>query len=68
MDCSSSGWLRPGVTHVQRELGMWPGIFPPLLRSLRVIWHDSRGTGLSERDPIRLLDRLYGTHARTSFI
>ena len=42
----------PGITHVQRELGMFPGFVPPLAKDFRVIWYDSLGTGLSDRDAI----------------
>ena len=42
----------PGAAHVQRDLGMFPGFLPPLAKDFRVIWYDSRGTGLSDRDAI----------------
>ena len=42
----------PGITHVQREVEMFPGFVPPLEKDFRVIWYDSRGTGLSDRDAI----------------
>ena len=38
------------VAHVQRASGMFPNIFPPLTRTFRLIRHDPRGTGLSDRD------------------
>ncbi len=40
------------ASHVQRIWAMFPNIFPPLTRTFRLIWYDSRGTGLSERDKI----------------
>ena len=42
----------PGLTHVQRELEITPGILPPLTKDFRVIWYDTRATGLSDRDAI----------------
>ena len=42
----------PGMAHVQRIWEMFPNLLPPLTRTFRLIWYDSRGTGLSERDKI----------------
>ncbi len=39
-----------GMAHVQRGWAMFPNILPPLTRTFRFIWYDSRGTGLSDRD------------------
>jgi len=38
-----------GTTHVQRDWEMFPDL-QPLSRTFRLIWYDSRGTGLSDRD------------------
>ena len=42
----------PWLAHVQRLWAMFPNIFQPLTRTFRLIWYDSRGTGLSDRDAI----------------
>jgi len=42
----------PGFANVQRELEVSPNISQPLARIFRVIWYDSRGTGLSDRDAV----------------
>ncbi len=42
----------PGFSHVQRSWGIFSDLFSPLTRSFRLIWYDSRGTGLSDRDAI----------------
>ncbi len=43
---------QPGGSHVQRSWAIFPNIFQPLTRTFRIIWYDSRGTGLSDRDAI----------------
>ncbi len=40
------------TSHVQRLWAMFPHLFQPLTRTFRLIWYDSRGTGLSDRDAI----------------
>jgi class 3 adenylate cyclase len=39
----------PGWNHAQHDWVAWSRIFPPLTQRFRVILHDSRGTGLSDR-------------------
>ena len=40
------------ISHVQRLWAMFPNVFQSLTRTFRLIWYDSRGTGLSDRDAI----------------
>jgi class 3 adenylate cyclase len=40
------------ISHVQRLSAMFPNVFQSLTRTFRLIWYDSRGTGLSDRDAI----------------
>ena len=42
----------PGMAHVQRIWEMFPNLLAPLTRAFRLIWYDSRGMGLSDRDAI----------------
>jgi len=42
----------PGINHVQRDWAMSPGVLKALTPTFRLIWYDSRGTGLSDRDEI----------------
>jgi len=42
----------PGYAHVQQSWAMFPHLHKPLTRAFRLIWYDSRGTGLSDRDAI----------------
>ena len=42
----------PGMNHVQRDWAMYSDVFQPLTSTFRLIWYDSRGTGLSDRDEI----------------
>jgi len=42
----------PGMNHVQRDWTMYSNVFQPLTSTFRLIWYDSRGTGLSDRDEI----------------
>ncbi len=42
----------PGVNHVQRDWAIFPNVRQALARTFRLIWYDSRGTGLSDRDEI----------------
>jgi class 3 adenylate cyclase len=39
-----------GMTHVQRDWAMFPNLYQTLSRTFRVIWYDTRGSGLSDRD------------------
>ncbi|MEE8517984.1 MAG: adenylate/guanylate cyclase domain-containing protein [Dehalococcoidia bacterium] len=43
---------RNGFSHVQRGWVMFPNYFQSLARTFRLVWYDSRGTGLSDRDAI----------------
>jgi len=40
------------IANVQRIWAMFPNVFQPVTRTFRLIWYDSRGTGLSDRDTI----------------
>ena len=40
----------PGFAHVQRDWAMYPAVFQQLTPTVRLIWYDLRGTGLSDRD------------------
>ena len=42
--------VNPCVSHVQLEWQLYPQFYGALARSFRLIWYDSRGTGLSQRD------------------
>src|SRR3989304_127311 len=42
----------PGVNHVQRDWEMFPNLVLPLAQTFRLVRHDARGTGLSDRDAI----------------
>ena len=43
---------RNGISHVQRGWAMFPNIYQQLAQTFRLVWYDSRGTGLSDRDAI----------------
>jgi class 3 adenylate cyclase/pimeloyl-ACP methyl ester carboxylesterase len=43
---------QPGMTHVQRQWTVLPFVYPELAQTFRLIWYDSRGSGLSDRDPV----------------
>ena len=40
----------PGMGHVQRLWALLPDLLPPLTQTFRLVWYDSRGTGLSRRE------------------
>jgi pimeloyl-ACP methyl ester carboxylesterase len=40
------------ISHVQLEWQNFPDFYPPLAKSFRVVWYDSRGSGVSDRENI----------------
>jgi len=40
------------VSHAQLAWEMWGHVLKPLARSFRIVWYDSRGSGLSDRDAV----------------
>ena len=43
---------RNGMSHVQRNWATFPKYYQSMAQAFRLVWYDSRGTGLSDRDAI----------------